>query len=215
MFADSSLVHGTLALLFFSYHSVCRCSHFFIVSSMLRFIFLAFFLCVWKTLEKTKKIVVVICFPCMLSSSIKNKTPKRFPCSSFACWELSRVNSFSRFSFSLLFAYSRKPKTPKIFQCVSLNLFSFYSSRTEEKTMMKMLSGSHMNNRWTNKEPILPCLLLLNKMFADSSLVYGTLALLLLFSHRSVMQVKGNNDDIRWTGRGREKLVWTRLVLFE
>ena len=61
---------------------------------------------------------------------------------------------------------------------------------------MKMLSGSHMNNCGTNKEHILPCLLLLNKMFADSSLVHGTLALL-LFSYRSVVQVKGNNDDIR------------------
>ena len=61
--------------------------------------------------------------------------------------------------------------------------------------MMKMLSGSHMNNCGSNKEPILPCLLLLNKMFADSSLVHDTLALL-LFSYRSVVQVKGNNDDI-------------------
>jgi hypothetical protein len=34
----------------------------------------------------------------------------------------------------------------------------------------------------------------LNKIFADSSLVHGTLALL-LFSHHSVVQVKGNNDD--------------------
>ena len=139
------------------------------------------------------------------------KNPKRFPCSYFACWELSRVNSFSRFCF--LFACWRKPKTPIIFQCVSLNFFSFYSSCTDEKTTMKMLSGSHMNNCWTNKEHILPCLLMLNKMFADSSLVHCTLALL-LFSHRLVMQVKGNNDDIRWTSRGREKPVWTRLVTF-
>ena len=61
---------------------------------------------------------------------------------------------------------------------------------------MKMLSGSHMNNCGSNKEPILPCLLLLNKMFADSSLVHSTLALL-LFSYRSIVQVKGNNDDTR------------------
>ena len=61
---------------------------------------------------------------------------------------------------------------------------------------MKMLSGSHMHYYSSNKEPILPCLLLLNKMFADSSLVHGTLALL-LFSYRSVVQVKGNNDAIR------------------
>ena len=61
---------------------------------------------------------------------------------------------------------------------------------------MKMLSASHMNNCWTDKEHILPCLLLLNKMFVDSNLVHDTLALL-LFSHRLVVQVKGNNDDIR------------------
>ena len=61
---------------------------------------------------------------------------------------------------------------------------------------MKMLSSSHMNNCGTNKEHILPCLLLFNKMFADSSLVHDTLALL-LFSYHLVVQVKGNNDDIR------------------
>ena len=60
---------------------------------------------------------------------------------------------------------------------------------------MKMLSGPHVHRCLSNKDPILPCLLLLNKMFADSSLVHGTLALL-LFSYRPVMQVKGNNDDI-------------------
>ena len=136
-----------------------------------------------------------------------------FPYSSFACWEISRVNNFSHFCFSLLFACWRKQNTPKIFQCVSLNSFSFYSSCTEEKTTMKMLSGSHMNNCWTNKEHILPCLLLLNKIFVDSSLLHGILALL-LFSYHSVVQVKGNNGDIRWTGRGKEKRVWTQLVLF-
>ena len=60
---------------------------------------------------------------------------------------------------------------------------------------MKMLSGSHMHYCWSNKELKLPCLLLLNKMFVDSSLVHGTLALL-LFSCHSALQVKGNNDDI-------------------
>ena len=60
---------------------------------------------------------------------------------------------------------------------------------------MKSLSGSHLHYRLSNKEPMSLCLLLLNKMFADSSLVHGTLALL-LFSHHSIVQVKGNNDDI-------------------
>ena len=60
---------------------------------------------------------------------------------------------------------------------------------------MKMLSGSHLLYCLSNKEGILPCLLLLNKMFADSSLVAVTLALL-VFSNHLVVQVKGNNDDI-------------------
>ena len=60
---------------------------------------------------------------------------------------------------------------------------------------MKLLSGSPLYHCLSNKAPILLCLLLLNKMFVDSSLVHGTLALL-LFSYHSVMQVKGNDDDI-------------------
>ena len=61
--------------------------------------------------------------------------------------------------------------------------------------MMKLVSGSHLHYCLSNKEPMLLCLLLLNKMFADSSLVHGILVLL-LSSYRSVVQVKGNNDDI-------------------
>jgi len=59
---------------------------------------------------------------------------------------------------------------------------------------MKLLSGSHLHYCLSNKEPILLCLLLMNKMFTDSSLVHVTLAL--LFSYHSVVQVKGNNNDI-------------------
>ena len=150
-----------------------------------------------------------------LSSCVFEKLwekPKIFLASSFPCWELSRVNSFSHFSFSSLICFlQEKPKTPKIFQCVSLKFFSFYLSRTEEKTTMKLLSGSHLHYHLPNKEPILPCHLLLNIMFADSSLVHGILALL-LFSYHSVVQVKGNNDDIWWIDCGREKRVWTQLI---
>ena len=60
---------------------------------------------------------------------------------------------------------------------------------------MKLLSGSHLHYRQLKKEPILPCLLLLNKIFADSNLVHGILSLL-LFSYHSVVRVKGNDDDI-------------------
>jgi hypothetical protein len=59
---------------------------------------------------------------------------------------------------------------------------------------MKMLSGPHMHYCLSNRDPILPCLLPLNKMLADFGLVHSTLALL-LFSYHSVVQVKGNNDD--------------------
>ena len=149
----------------------------------------------------------------MLSCVTKKKNPKGFPCSSFACWELSHVNSFSRFCFSLFIClFKKNQKLQKCFSVFPWNSF-FLLSHTKEKTTMKVLSGSLMNYCWSKEEPKLPCLLLLNKMFADSSLVHGTLALL-LFSYRSVVQVKGNNDDIRWTGRDKEKRVWTRLVLF-
>ena len=91
--------------------------------------------------------------------------------------------------------FKKTIKSTNISVCFSEFLFRLLS-HIEEKTTMKMLGGSYMNNCGTNKEHILPCLLPLNKMFADSSLVHGTLALL-LFSYRSVVQVKGNNDDIR------------------
>ena len=142
----------------------------------------------------------------MLNCNIKKENPKRFPRSSFACWELSRVNSFSCFCFSFYLLVQENQKLQKYFSVFLWIFLFFLSSRTEEKTMMKVLSGPHMHSCWSNKEPILPCLLPLNKMFVDSSLVHDTLALL-LFSYRSVMQVKDNNEDIRWTGRGREKRV--------
>ena len=89
-------------------------------------LFSCFLLMCLKNFKKPKYLVVVIYFLCMLSSSTK-KNPKRFTCSSFACWELSRVNIFSRFFFSLLFACSRKPKTPKnISVCFSEFIFLLF-----------------------------------------------------------------------------------------
>ena len=82
--------------------------------------FLAFFLCVRKTLRKTKKISCsfqLVYFPCLQQQLLK-RIPKKISRSSFACWELSHVNSF-----------------------VS---FLFFGGR-EEKTMMKMFSGSHIH----------------------------------------------------------------------
>ena len=159
------------------------------------FLFLAFFLCVWKTLRKIQKI----------SCSIKRK-PKNISHSSFACWELSRVNSFSHSCFT----FFRKTKTPKTFQFFS-SKFLFLSLGREEKTTMKMMSGSHMHYCWSNKEPILPCLLLwINVCRFQLSPMHVHYY---YYPHRSVMQVKGNNDNIWWNDWDEEKLVWTRLIL--
>ena len=127
----------------------------------------------------------------MLSCNIKTK-PKKISRSSFACWELSRVNSFSRSCFT----FFRKTKTPKTFLCVSLKFFSFLWGR-EEKTTMKMLSGSLMHYCWFNKEPIFPCVLLwINVCRFQLSPMHVHYY---FYSRHSVMQVKGNNDDIWWT----------------
>ena len=101
---------------------------------------------------------------------------------------------FLVFVFPFICLFKKTKKSKNISVCFSEFLFLLLS-HTEEKTTMKMLSGSHLHYCLSNKEPILPCLHLLNKMFVDSILVHNTLALL-LFSNHSVVQVKGNNDDI-------------------
>ena len=82
------------------------------------FPFPSFFLCVRKTLRKKKQLQLLaslLSMPVVVVIKIK---PKKISRSSFACWELSRVNSF-------------------------ISFLSF--GGREEKTMMKMLSGSHMH----------------------------------------------------------------------
>ena len=137
---------------------------------------------------------------------IKRK-PKKISCYSFACWELSCVNSFSRSCF----AFFRKQKLQKHLSVFLWNSFLFFGGR-EEKTTMKMLSGSHMHYYWSNKEPVLPCLLLLINVcrFQLSPMHMHSY----YYSHCSVVQVKGNNDDIWWNDWDEEMLVWTRPILF-
>ena len=83
--------------------------------------------CLINLKENPKKLVSLIS---MLVVVIKRK-PKKISRSSFACWELSRVNSF-------------------------ISFLSF--GGWEEKTIMKMFSGSHMHDCWFNLEPMLLCL---------------------------------------------------------
>ena len=78
------------------------------------FSFLCFLLVCLKNLKKNKnnQLQLLASLLSMLVVVITKRKPKKISCSSFACWELSRVNSFS--------------------------YFLFFGGR-EEKTMMKML----------------------------------------------------------------------------
>ena len=66
-----------------------------------------------------------------------------------------------------------------------------------EKTLLKMLSGSYMHDYLFNLDPILlvfsfelnACRFQLSPMHLHSY----------YYTHRSVVRVKGNNDDIWWT----------------
>ena len=110
-------------------HSSCRCSYFFIVLCMLVYFLFLLSSCVfeklWENQKKIRSCLFLAFISSLISSSIKRK-PKKI---SRVCWELSRVNSFSRSCFTFL----RKTKNPKIFQCVSLQFFSFlWGSRGED-----------------------------------------------------------------------------------
>ena len=126
----------------------------------------------------------------MLVVVLIKRKPKKISRSSFACWELSRVNSFSRSCFT----FFRKTKTPKTFQCVSLKFFSF-------------LWGSRGEDHNENVEVALICIIVdLTKSpyYLVFSFVLNACRFQLspmhvhyyYYPHRSVVQVKGNNDDI-------------------
>ena len=91
---------------------------------------------------------------------------KKISRSSFACWELSHVNSFIS--------------------------FLFFGGR-EEKTMMKMLSVSHMHIVDVTKSPYYLVLFLVLKacrfQLSPMHVHYY------YYPHYSIVQVKGNNDD--------------------
>ena len=114
---------------------------------------------------KKKKPKKLVSLLSMLVVELKIK-PKNISRSSFTCWELSRVNSF----------------------------YFLFLSLGVEKTILKMLSGSHMHDCLFNLEPILlvfslelnACRFQLSPMHMHSD----------YYTHRSVVQVKGNNDDI-------------------
>ena len=97
------------------------------------------------------------------------RKPKNISRSSFTCWELSRVNSFYLFSF--LWG-SRRPYWKCLVALICMIVY-------------------------LNLEPILvvfslelnACRFQLSPMHVHSY----------YYTHRSVMQVKGNNDDIWWT----------------
>ena len=127
----------------------------------------------------------------MLVVVVIKRKPQKISRSSFACWELSRVNSFSRSCFT----FFRKTKTPKTFQCVSLKFFSL---------------GVERRRPWWKCWVALICII----VYLTKSPYYLVFSLELnacrfqlspmhvhyyYYPHRSVVQVKGNNDDIWWT----------------
>ena len=117
-------------------------------------------------LKKNRKISQFTFHVC---SRIKKKTPKIFPVLLFACWELSRVNSFYFFFF--LWG-SRRPYWKCLVALICMIVY-------------------------LNLEPILlvfslelnACRFQLSPMHVHSY----------YYTQRSVVRVKGNNDDIWWT----------------
>ena len=104
----------------------------------------------------------------MLVVELKRK-PKNISRSYFACWELSRVNSFYFFSF--LWGSRRL-----YWKClVALICIIFYLTQSPYCLVFSCL----LNARRFQLSP----------MHVHSY----------YYTHRSVVQVKGNNDDIWWT----------------
>ena len=120
---------------------------------------------------------------------IKRK-PKKISCSSFACWELSHVNSF--------------------------NSFLFFGDQ-EEKTMMKMLSGSYMHYCWSDKRAHITLSSLLNWMLADSSLVQCTCNIIIIHTIRSckwkaMMTIYDRLIEMREAGMNSTYLVFVNMI---
>ena len=165
-------------------------------------------MCVWKTLIKSKNIFCffLVFLSGLFSSRIKRK-PKKISRSSFACWELFYVNSFSRFRFFFL----QKNKNSKNISVCFFEII-FFSLGVDGISPRWKCWGSNMHYCWSNKEPILPCLLLwINVCGFQLSPMHMHYY---YYPHCSVVQVKGNKDNIWWNDWDEEKLVWTRPIWF-
>ena len=114
---------------------------------------------------------------------IKRK-PKKISRSSFACWELSCVNSFISFSLGV----ERRRTWWKCWVapiCIIVDL---------TKSPYYLVFSLELN----------ACRFLLSPMHVHYY----------CYPHYSAMQVKGNNDDYMMNWLRWEKLVWTRPLLF-
>ena len=147
----------------------------------------------------------------MLSSNIKNKTHKDFLVLLLLVGSFPVKIVFLVFDFPFYLPVQENQKLQKYFSVFLWISFLFIRVVPRRRPRWKCWVALIWIIVELIKSPFYLVFSCWIKCFADSSLVHGTLALL-LFSHRSVVQVKGNNDDFRWTGRGREKRVWTRLV---
>ena len=96
---------------------------------------------------------------------IKRK-PKKITCSSFACWELSRVNSFISFLWGSI-GEDHNEIVEVAHICIIVDL---------TKSLYYLVFSCLLNARRFQLSP----------MHVHSS----------YYTHHSVIQVKGNNDDI-------------------
>ena len=143
--------------------------------------------CVFDNLKKNKKIVSLLSMLVVVLTKIK---PKKISRSSFACCGLSHVNSF--------------------------NSFLFFGDQ-EEKTMMKMLSGSYMHYCWFNQEPyylvfshvLNACRFQLSPMHVLIIIIIHTIR---SCKWKAIMTIYDELTEIRKAGMNLTSLVFVNMI---
>ena len=143
--------HSIQLSVYILFHCIIHVSLFFSLSS-----------CVFEKFAKTPNIsrFFLVFISSLISCSIKRK-PKKISRSSFACWELSRVNSFYRFCFPFYLLVRENQKLQKYFSVFLWTSFLFIRVLPRRRPRWKCWVALI----WIIVELIrAPWLLLLNKM---------------------------------------------------
>ena len=122
---------------------------------------------------------------------IKRK-PKKISRSSFACWELSRVNSFISFLFFSLGVDRRRP-------------------------LLNCWSGSYMHYCWSDKRAHIALSSPIYWMLVDSSLVQCTCTIIIIHIVRSckwkaIMMIYVGPTEMRKAGMNSTSLVFVNMI---